>query len=121
MENFYRRGPSPFRPDGTTVDTDIRFAGGSKLKVYGGSPYNNFRLRFGNVDGEGWWVGPNSLDQLIVELLYIRKDTQKFKDGIDLDIEVGAAPAPPPRDMIDAPEYVEEDEEEIHDEGQAHF
>ena len=106
MQTFDRVGRIPFRPDGTTVNTDIRFAGGSKLKVYGGSPYDNFRLRFSNRDGEGWWVGQNSLDQLIAELLFIRRDIQKFRDGIDLDIEVGREPA----EM-----EVEEDDEEEND------
>ena len=89
MQTFDRIGPSPFLPNGTTVDTDIEFAGGSRLKVYGGNQYSNFRLRFSNRDNQGWVVGPAALDQLIAELLYIRRDMQKFKDGIDIDIEVG--------------------------------
>ena len=106
MENFDRVGPSPFRPDGRTKDTDIEFAGGSRLQVYGGSPSYNFRLKFSNMHNTGWVVGPASLDQLIAELLYIRRDMQKFSDGIDLDIEVGREPA----EM-----EVEEDDEEEND------
>ena len=89
MQTFDRVGPSPFQPDGITVDTSIEFVGGSELKVYGGSPYNDFRLRFSNRSNEGWWVNQDCLDQLIAELLYIRKDMQRLQDGIDLDIEVG--------------------------------
>ena len=109
METFDRIGPSPFTPDGHTKGTDICFAGNSQLRIYAGSPYNNFRLRFSNRDGEGWWVGPASLDQLIVELLYVRKDMQRLKDGIDLDIEVGRVDA-------EAWEHPEDDEEEEADE-----
>lgn len=108
MGTFDRAGTSPFGPDGATLDTDIRFRGGSRLKVYSGSPYINFRLKFSNSDGEGWWVGKDTLDQLIAELLYIRRDIQSFENGIALDIEVGRLPA----DAWELPED-EEDEEEV--------
>ena len=107
MENFDRVGPSPFRPDGRTKDTDIEFAGGSRLQVYGGSPSYNFRLKFSNMHNTGWVVGPASLDQLIAELLYIRRDMQKFSDGIDFDIEVGRTAA----DAFTDPEDENEEEE----------
>ena len=110
METFDRIGPSPFLPDGTTQNTSICFAGGSKLRIYGGKPYTNFRLMFSNSVGEGWWVGPEVIDHLIAELLYIRRDIQKFKDRqeVTFDIEVGAASA----EAWEDPEEEEEGREE---------
>ncbi len=97
MESFDRIGTSPIGPDGMTVDTVITLPGGSTLRVFGGSPCSNFRLKFDNMHGEGWWIEPEGLDRLIAELLYIRRDIR-----VALDVEAGTRaltsepPAPEP-------------------------
>ncbi len=88
MENFDRVGSSPFKSDGTTRDVDICFAGGSRLKVYGGSGCNHFRLRFGRDDGDGWWVSPETIDRLIAELLYIRRDIKEFNEKGEITLDI---------------------------------
>ncbi len=86
MENFERVGRSPFGPEGVTRETDIRFRNSSHLYIYEGGSYNAFRLRFGREGGGGWNVNSNSLDQLIAELLYIRKDIKDFCSREDMRI-----------------------------------
>ncbi len=91
MENFERVGRSPFGPEGKTQERNIRFRNSSYLYIYEGGDYDSFRLRFGREDGGGWNVNPNSLDQLIAELLYIRRDIKAFRSvgGVREDMRIG--------------------------------
>ena len=119
MENFERSGRSPFGLEGGTRERNIHFSNGSHLYIYAGGDYNSFRLRFGRDSCEGWSVNPNSLDQLIAELLYIRKDIKVFqtRDVVREDVwEGGGILADLERPFIPAARLHSDDEVDEEDE-----
>lgn len=93
MPHYERRGEFIFDVEGLTNESTIRFSNGSKIYIQGGKGMehndHSFVLKFCSCDhdgGSGWWVNGKALDELIAELLYIRKDFEKVWGGDDPDV-----------------------------------
>ena len=85
MPMYERLGVHVLDPNGYTVPTNIRLEGGSHLKIEGGNRWNSIRIKFSAGDDKGWWVGRESLRQLITELLYIKGEIDEhFEKAEDL-------------------------------------
>lgn len=74
MPEFKRIGPRILDHDGKTIETDIRLHNASHIKIEEGKLGTHFLLKFATDDGNGWWVDPRALKELITELLYIRRE-----------------------------------------------
>ncbi len=87
---FKRLGKRIVSPEEQFVKQVVYFGNGALLEVQDGTPYR-FRLKFSPGEGKGWWVDPDCIDQLIAELLYIRKDLRNYVEVVDMDEMEGDA------------------------------
>ena len=79
MPKFERLGRKILDVDGMTKEQDIRLSNNSHIFITAGygpmvDHNKNFRLKFSNEANDGWVLDTQSLDELIIELLFMRKD-----------------------------------------------
>jgi len=79
MDEFPRRGLKVFNEFGESLETRIIFCNGSTLETLDRGSTDAFKLKFSNNENRGWIVTPESLDQLIAELLHIRQEIKELQ------------------------------------------
>ena len=88
MTQFERRGTPILDGNGKTISTSIPLSNGAKIRIIGGDRAKHFRLKFDNMEGTGWWLTREALDELIAELLYIREEISQYSDlGLPFDVD----------------------------------
>ena len=78
MPKFERIGGAFLNHEGTTNRGRITLTNGAVIEIKGGQNRNHFRLKFANEVGDGWWVTPPALEELIAELLFILEELSEF-------------------------------------------
>lgn len=90
MPEFKRIGPHILDHNGKTIETKIKLHNASYIKIDEGNLGTHFLLKFSTDVGNGWWVDPRALRELITELLYIRREiVEHFGDDEELDALAG--------------------------------
>jgi len=93
MPQYERIGPNILDRNGITKETRIELSNQAIIYIEEGHRYSSFKLNFGN-GRDGWWMGEESIGELIAELLYIQREIKMQKEVRKGDDEemIGAPP-----------------------------